>query len=117
MSTAIQQSKSGVEPNGEATAALMLSIGEFIARFESRLGGVLDYDSFEFNGRGEPGCFSTGRPMPHSCTYLINISEELCLGKITLTRMTPFRESELQVLETCLSDLFLQLRSLNPLAD
>jgi hypothetical protein len=53
-----------------------------------------------------------GERQAHTCSYDLCIGEGINLGEIIVSRATPFRESELQVFETCLSDLCLQLHSI-----
>ena len=92
-------------------AACLMAIRHAIVRFEDRLRGVLDYNSFSYENSEAAQFFSTGKQQPHYCSYHV-IVDELCLGTISMSRMTPFRESELQLFEAYLSDLCLHLHSL-----
>ena len=110
MASATQQTESAALIRSRRGSARSAEIIEHFVRFGNRLAGVLNYASFEYECLEIMERTVIGQREPHSCSYDLCIGEDMSLGEITLTRATPFRESELQVLETCLSDLCLQLR-------
>ncbi|MEP5765394.1 MAG: hypothetical protein ABJ308_12415 [Halieaceae bacterium] len=87
---------------------------EMVTRFENRLRGVVDYGSFAFDCQQRLRQYQVGVASSHSARYQLKLEDGRGLGQVLLTRDRPFRESELQLLETCLSDLCIQLQRLIP---
>lgn len=87
-----------------------LPMEDLIGIFESEIREILRYDSFEYeNARASTHIFH-GTPRLHKCHYRIRIAD-LELGRITLTRGTPFADNEIHLLEGALGALSIHLNN------
>ena len=87
-----------------------LPMEDLIGIFESEIRGIVRYDSFEYeNARNSTHIFH-GVQKLHKCQYRINIAE-LELGRITLTRATPFADGEIDKIEGALGALTIHLNN------
>jgi hypothetical protein len=117
VASATQQTELATATRNKHGTARSAAITEHLVRFGSRLAGVLNYASFEYECLEIMQRTVIGERQPHTCSYDLCIGEGISLGEIIVSRATPFRESELLVLETCLSDLCLQLQRISQLPD
>lgn len=87
-----------------------LPMEDLIGIFESEIRGIVRYDSFEYENERNSTHLFHGTPRLHKCHYRINIAE-LELGRITLTRATPFADNELNMIEGALGALTIHLNN------
>jgi hypothetical protein len=87
-----------------------LPMEDLIGIFESEIRGIVRYDSFEYeNARNSTHIFH-GMQKLHKCHYRINIAD-MDLGRITLTRATPFTDGEIDNIEGALGALTIHLNN------
>lgn len=70
----------------------------------SRLGKIVEFDSFAYVSEQEGISVSLGTEARHSCSYKI-VESDTTRGQFTLTRETPFKEEELMIIETAMSSI------------
>lgn len=87
-----------------------LPMSELINLFESEVGEVVTYDSFEYEHPQKAVHFFKGVPKIHKCHYRLNASQ-VELGRVTLTRRKPFAEDEMLVVEKALGALSVHLNN------
>ena len=87
-----------------------LPMAELINLFETEIGEVVHYDSFEYEHPQHAVHYFKGVPKMHKCHYRLN-SAELELGSVTLTRRKPFEEEEMLVVEKALGALSIHLNN------
>lgn len=87
-----------------------LPMAELISLFESEIGDVVAYDSFEYEHPQHAVHYFKGVPRMHKCHYRLNASD-IELGAVTLTRGKPFAEEEMLVVEKALGALSIHLNN------
>lgn len=103
----VKHSDQGEHPKAIHTT---LPMEDLIGIFESEIRGILRYDSFEYeNARNSTHIFH-GIQKLHKCHYRLNIAA-LELGRITLTRATPFADGEIDKIEGALGALTIHLNN------
>jgi hypothetical protein len=87
-----------------------LPMEDLIGIFESEIRGIVPFNSFEYeNARTSTHLFH-GVQKLHKCHYRLNIAA-LELGLITLSRATPFTDTELNKIEGALGALTIHLNN------
>lgn len=87
-----------------------LPMEDLIGIFESEIRRIVAFNSFEYeNARSATHIFH-GVQKLHKCHYRINIAD-LELGRITLTRATPFSDAEIDKIEGALGALTIHLNN------
>lgn len=87
-----------------------LPMEDLIGIFESEIRHIVPFNSFEYeNPRNSTHIFH-GVQKLHKCHYRINLAN-LELGRITLTRATPFTDAEINKIEGALGALTIHLNN------
>ena len=103
----------GVKPEpGEHSKAIhtTLPMEDLIGIFESEIRGIVPFNSFEYENPRTSIHIFHGVQKLHKCHYRLNIAA-LELGRITLTRSTPFADNELDKIEGALGALTIHLNN------
>jgi hypothetical protein len=87
-----------------------LPLEDLIGLFASEISDLVVYDSFEYENRQNAIHIFIGMPKLHKCSYKLNISN-MEFGLLTLTRKTPFMDTELNLLEGALGALIIHLNN------
>lgn len=87
-----------------------LPLEDLIGLFASEIGDLVVYDSFEYENSQNAIHVFIGTPKLHKCHYKLNISN-MEFGQLTLTRKTPFQDSEMNLLEGALGALVIHLNN------
>lgn len=87
-----------------------LPMAELINFFETEIGEIVNYDSFEYDHPGHAIHVFKGVPKLHKCRYRLSASG-VHLGNVTLSRKSPFEEQEMQVVEKALGALTIHLNN------
>ena len=98
--------------HGEHNKAIhtTLPMEDLIGIFESEIRGIVAFNSFEYeNARTSTHIFH-GVQKLHKCHYRLNVAERE-LGRITLTRSTPFTDNEINTIEGALGALTIHLNN------
>lgn len=90
----------------------LLAIANLLQGFEEGISQLLSYDSFEYICEALGQHVIVGWPGDHTANYSLNLSG-LNLGQLSLTRTTPFRESELSLVENALPMLLRQISDIS----
>jgi len=103
----------GVKPEqGERTKGIhtTLPMEDLIGIFESEIRRIVAFNSFEYENPRNAMHIFHGVQKLHKCHYRLNIAD-LELGRITLTRATPFTDAELDKIEGALGALTIHLNN------
>lgn len=87
-----------------------LPMHDLIGLFESEIGEIVDFDSFEYEHSQKAIHIFHGTPKLHKCRYKIKGSK-IELGQITLTRKSPFADDEINIVERALVALSIHLNN------
>jgi hypothetical protein len=87
-----------------------LPLEDLIGLFASEIGDLVVYDSFEYENRQNSIHVFIGTPKLHKCHYKLNICN-MEFGQLTMTRKTPFSDSEMNLLEGALGALIIHLNN------
>jgi hypothetical protein len=87
-----------------------LPMEDLIGIFESEIRGIVPFNSFEYENPRTSTHLFHGVQKLHKCHYRLNIAA-LELGRITLTRSTPFADNELDKIEGALGALTIHLNN------
>jgi hypothetical protein len=87
-----------------------LPMEDLIGIFESEIRGIVPFSSFEYENPRTSTHIFHGVQKLHKCHYRLNIAA-LELGRITLTRSTPFTDKELDKIEGALGALTIHLNN------
>ncbi len=82
---------------------------EAIERLEMMLRVVIEYTGFSYTTGHEGLDYHTGERSAHRCDYNLVLRDGISLGRVEVSRLWPFKESELRMLECCLADFCLRL--------
>lgn len=87
-----------------------LPMEDLIGIFESEIRHIVAFNSFEYEDARSATHIFHGVQKLHKCHYRLNIAE-LELGRITLTRATPFTDIEIETIEGALGALTIHLNN------
>jgi hypothetical protein len=96
--------------NHAAAIQTTLAIEELIEIVEPEIRELVRYDSFEFTSAQNDTPIIYGTPQQHKCKYRINIGGKL-FGRIALSRLTPFTNPEIDLIENALGALIIHLNN------
>lgn len=99
-------------PSIEHATALhtTLPMEDLIGMFAGEIRDLIVYDSFEFENSKEDLHLFMGVPKLHKCRYILKTAG-VEFGQITLTRINPFKEGEILVIEGALGALAIHLNN------
>src|SRR5690606_39247246 len=83
---------------------------DLIGIFESEIRSIVAFNSFEYENPRTSTHIFQGVQKLHKCHYRLNI-DELELGRITLSRATPFADTEINRIEGALGALTIHLHN------
>jgi hypothetical protein len=97
---------------GEHSKAIhtTLPMEDLIGIFESEIRGIVAFNSFEYENPPTSTHIFHGVQKLHKCHYRLNVAERE-LGRITLTRATPFTDTDLDKIEGALGALTIHLNN------
>lgn len=87
-----------------------LPMEDLIGIFESELRRIVAFDSFEYEDPRSATHLFHGVQKLHKCHYRLNVAG-LDLGRVTLTRATPFADAEIDRIEGALGALTIHLNN------
>lgn len=87
-----------------------LPMEDLIGIFESEIRSIVAFNSFEYENPHSATHFFQGVQKLHKCHYRLNIAD-MELGRITLTRATPFTHIEINKIESALGALSIHLNN------
>ncbi len=87
-----------------------LEAGAVVRMFADECAKYVPYDSLIFSNKVDGVEVATGTAARHSCQYRLVVADE-SLGKLTLTRASPFSDAEIAELEDMLVPLVYPLRN------
>ncbi len=87
-----------------------LPMEDLIGLFAGEIRDLIVYDSFEFENSAQALHLFMGTPKLHKCRYILKTGG-VEFGQITLTRVNPFKDSEINVIEGALGALAIHLNN------
>ncbi len=96
----------------EITKALQstLDYRKLIDVFSQEISNIIAHDSIHYSGPESEISFSAGNKSQYLCTYLLTLNNKP-LGELSLTRITEFKEKEMEQIEPLLRSLLYPLHN------